>query len=50
MDSIYEKKKKCEKHNRDLMKSGTSIGEISDEANKLISFSNDKMESRLIFG
>ncbi len=39
MDSIYEKKKKCEKHNRDLMKSGTSIGEINEA---VISFSNDK--------
>jgi len=39
MDSIYAKKKKCEKHNRDLMKSGTSIGEINEA---VISFSNDK--------
>ena len=39
MDSIYARKRKCEKHNRDLIKSGTSIGEINEA---VASFSDDK--------
>ena len=39
MDSIYEKKKKCEKHNRDLIKSGTPLNYIYEAVS---SFSNDK--------
>jgi len=39
MDAVYARKKKCEKHNRDLIKSGTAIGEINEA---VTSFSNDK--------
>jgi hypothetical protein len=39
MDSIYEKKKTCEKHNKDLIKSGEAPSDIEES---LTSFSNDK--------
>jgi hypothetical protein len=39
MDSIYAKKKECEKHNRDLIKSGTPLNYIYEAVS---SFSNDK--------
>ena len=39
MDSIYEKKKTCEKHNKDLIKSGEAPSFLSES---LTSFSNDK--------
>ena len=39
MDSIYAKKKKCEKHNKDLVKSGDSPQSLKES---LTSFSNDK--------
>ena len=39
MDSIYEKKKTCEKHNKDLIKSGEAPSLLAES---LTSFSNDK--------
>mgnify|MGYP001277316501 FL=1 len=39
MDSIYEKKKTCEKHNKDLIKSGEAPSFLAES---LTSFSNDK--------
>ena len=39
MKAVYDRKKKCEKHNRDLIKSGTAIGEINEA---VTSFSDDK--------
>jgi len=39
MDSIYEKKKTCEKHNRDMIKSGTSMSYIYES---VATFSDDK--------
>jgi len=39
MDSIYEKKKTCEKHNRDLIKSGENLSQIQES---VATFSNDK--------
>jgi len=39
MDSIYEKKKTCEKHNKDLIKSGDAPSLLKES---LTSFSNDK--------
>ena len=39
MDLIYEKKKTCEKHNKDLIKSGEAPSDIEES---LTSFSNDK--------
>jgi hypothetical protein len=39
MDSIYARKKKCEKHNKDLIKSGTPPSELKES---LSGFSDDK--------
>ena len=39
MDSIYARKKKCEKHNKDLIKSGTPPSELKES---IASFSDDK--------
>jgi len=39
MDSIYARKKKCEKHNKDLIKSGTATSELKES---IASFSDDK--------
>ncbi|MBC8429920.1 MAG: hypothetical protein H8D92_00835 [Pelagibacteraceae bacterium] len=39
MDSIYARKKKCEKHNKDLIKSGTATAELKES---IASFSDDK--------
>ena len=39
MKAVYDRKKKCEKHNKDLMKSGTPPSELKES---LASFSDDK--------
>jgi hypothetical protein len=39
MDSIYEKKKTCEKHNRDLIKAGEKLSQIQES---VATFTNDK--------